>query len=651
MKMRKTALCLALAATLGGAAAPVLAQTTKNIVTEAETASQVGFVDVYESKTRLVCAPTVLMNVDDESDLALAQSDTPPSTLILSVNDSLEVVDKEGNTLCSFDEAMNQIGKKCVVAVCVENETQSAALVEYCTANRTQDIFAIAKDAALLGKTVKGHAYLLGILDVRGQTLSYQETCGQASLASAKIVLADRDSYTYNDNRMLKALQVSVWTEANGEKEVFDAMYENYTGILTEDCASVYAAYEKIKARTLSDTSVFVGHRGSSGQYPENSVEAARYAVDQGVEAIEYDIHLTKDNKIVVMHDADISTTTNGSGLVAEMTLEEIQKYQLVGTGVQSVQIPTLADMLEEFKNDDVIHYIEYKVQNVAMVEYVKAEIEAAGMEGKVLFISYYADVLEKSKELMPNIPIGQLWGNFDTRDYDGALEKAVSTFYANGKTNHCAYTYLYKQYIEVARHRGITANGYTFVAEDSWQKYFYYDMGSLTIDRPALVGDMPVRVQASDFSVEVGESFTPNGEIVTATKSYGGNCSLVFLGDSEGAFIEENGAYVANEAGVYEVIFQYTHDDTYGVLSKTVEITVTEKEEEPDEETGATSDSTQTETSENETENGSASENESAGETEKKGGCGSVAASSGLVGVIGGLCAAFGLKKKRRKE
>lgn len=649
MKMRKMTLCLALAAMPGFASVPMSAQTAKIAVTEAETASQAGLVDVYESKTRLACAPTVLMNVDDMKDLELAQSDTPPSTLILRVNDSLEVVDKEENTLCSLDEAMNQIEKKCVVAVCVENETQSAALVEYCTANRTQDIFVLAKDGELLAKTVKAYTYLLGILDVRGKTLSYQETSGQATLASAKIVLADCGAYTYTDNRMLKALQVSVWTEANGEKQLFDAMYENYTGILTDDCASVYAAYEKMKERTLSDTSVVVGHRGSSGQYPENSIEAARYAIEQGVEAIEYDIHLTKDNKIVVMHDADISTTTNGSGLVAEMTLEEIQKYRLQSAGLQSVKIPTLADMLAAFKDENVIHYIEYKAQNVAMVEYVKAEIEAAGMEGKVLFISFFSDVLEKSQEMMPNIPIGQLWGYFDTRDYNGSLEEAVSTFYAKGKTNHCAYTYLYKQYIEAARHRGITANGYTFVAEDSWQKYFYYDMGSLTVDRPALIGDMPLRVQASDFSVEVGESFTPRGEIATATKSYDGDCSLVFLGDSSGAFTEENGMYVANEAGVYEIILQYTYDDTYAVLSKTIEITVTEKTEEPDVETGVTPDSEQTGTSENGSE--STSENESAGEAKKKGGCGSVVASGGLIGVVGGIGATLGLHKKRREE
>lgn len=540
-----------------------------------ETTSQVGYASIYESKTKLTCAPTVLAEVKDEESLTrFTESETPPSTLILHVNDTLQVKDLNGNVLCSLNEALDKIGKKCAAAVYVENETQAAALVEYCALSKAQDIFAIASESVLLKSAVSGYTYLLGILDVRGKTITYGEACSEANLGMAKIVLADKETFTYSDNRMLKALQVSVWTEANGESEVFDAMYENYTGILTEDPEKVYGAYEKLTTKTLSDTSVFVGHRGSSGAYPENSVEACRFAIDCGVEAIEYDVHLTKDKQVVVMHDDDISTTTNGTGKASEMTLAQIRQYKLVGSNGATVEIPTLADMLEAFKNDDVIHYIEYKANNTELVGYVQDEIEKAGMEDKVLFISFYSDVLTESQTAMPQIPIGQLWGNYDTRDYLAALESAVVKFYAAGKTNHCAYTYLYKQYIETGRHRGVTANGYTFTGE-SWQKYFYYDMGSLTLDDPTGIGAMPLRISAEDVTLKVGEAFAPVGQIVTATDSYQGKCSLIFLDDGGESFTSENGEYTALSAGEYEAVLTYTYDDTYAVLSQTVTITV----------------------------------------------------------------------------
>lgn len=649
-KSMKRTVCLALTLGVGLVAG---AQFTNVTVTEAPVAAvaetsntKVGYADIYETSTKLVCAPTVLTEVKTAAELDLSQSETLPSTLILNVDDGLQVLNADGQPICSLDEAFDKIEKKCAIAVYIKNAAQADALAGYCKSNTAQDVFAVSADKDVLKQATTGYTYLLGILDIRGRTLTYGEACSEANLGFAKTVLADPTAFSYDDNRLLKALQISVWTQADTEKEVFAALYNNYTGIVTSDPKTVYTAYERITEKTLSDTSVFVGHRGSSGVYPENSVEAARYAVEQGVDAIEYDIHLTKDNQIVVMHDDDISTTTNGTGKISQMTLEEMSQYRLVGYG-KTVKIPTLKDMLEAFKDEDVIHYIEYKANNPAMVEYVKKEIEAAGMEGKVLFISFFADVLTESQRQMPQISIGQLYGNFDTRDYRGAMEKAVSTFYANGKTNHCAYTYLYKQYIEVARHRGITANGYTFT-DDKWEKYFLYDMGSLTLDRPETIGLKPLRVNAADMTVEEGETFTPSGVIATATTSFEGNCSLLLLGDGAEAFTLTDGGYTAVEAGTYDAVLSYEYDGTYSVLSSPFVITVAEK-------TAAESSSAAEECPDSgeavESSSESVSESgETSAQTNESGGCGGALAYSGGLAIVGGIGVSIGKKRRREK-
>ena len=67
-------------------------------------------------------------------------------------------------------------------------------------------------------------------------------------------------------------------------------------------------------------------HRGFSGKYPENTMLAFEKAVEIGVDGIELDVHLTKDNELVIIHDEDIKRTTNGEGLVKDMTLEELKK-------------------------------------------------------------------------------------------------------------------------------------------------------------------------------------------------------------------------------------------------------------------------------------------------------------------------------------
>ena len=69
------------------------------------------------------------------------------------------------------------------------------------------------------------------------------------------------------------------------------------------------------------------GHRGFSGKYPENTMLAFKKAIEIGCDGIELDVHLTKDNELVIIHDEDIKRTANGQGLVRDMTLEELRKF------------------------------------------------------------------------------------------------------------------------------------------------------------------------------------------------------------------------------------------------------------------------------------------------------------------------------------
>ena len=72
-----------------------------------------------------------------------------------------------------------------------------------------------------------------------------------------------------------------------------------------------------------------IAHRGGRGLVPGNTIEAAVNAVDIGSDVIEVDVHLTADDFLVVRHDADIDTTTDGSGLIANMDLVDIQAHKV----------------------------------------------------------------------------------------------------------------------------------------------------------------------------------------------------------------------------------------------------------------------------------------------------------------------------------
>ncbi len=85
-----------------------------------------------------------------------------------------------------------------------------------------------------------------------------------------------------------------------------------------------------------------IGHRGASGYEPENTLRSFRRAVALGADMIELDVHLTKDGRVVVIHDDTVDRTTDGKGKVGRMTFAEIKKLD----AGQGERIPTLEEAL-----------------------------------------------------------------------------------------------------------------------------------------------------------------------------------------------------------------------------------------------------------------------------------------------------------------
>lgn len=91
---------------------------------------------------------------------------------------------------------------------------------------------------------------------------------------------------------------------------------------------------------------LITGHRGASGTEPENTMAAFKQALAMGAQAVELDIHRCKSGEMVVMHDADVSRTTNGSGNIKDMTLAELRELRLEN----GETIHTLDEVLAELK-------------------------------------------------------------------------------------------------------------------------------------------------------------------------------------------------------------------------------------------------------------------------------------------------------------
>ena len=104
-----------------------------------------------------------------------------------------------------------------------------------------------------------------------------------------------------------------------------------------------------------SEHNIYVAaHRGWSEKYPENTLEAFKAAIELGVDQLETDIRLTKDGELVIIHDESVDRTTNGSGKVKELTLEELKSLDAgVKKGEEFIgcRIPTFMEFMELIKD------------------------------------------------------------------------------------------------------------------------------------------------------------------------------------------------------------------------------------------------------------------------------------------------------------
>ncbi|CAN5139014.1 glycerophosphodiester phosphodiesterase [soil metagenome] len=169
----------------------------------------------------------------------------------------------------------------------------------------------------------------------------------------------------------------------------------------------VVAVLRKKMRRRDDGWPVNFAHRGASLRAPENTLESFRLAAGAG--GLELDVHLTSDGRIAVIHDDSVDRTTDGAGLVREMTLREVQSldagYRFTPDGGatypyrgRGVRVPQLGEVFRELQDHKV--NIDIKEAQPGIEAAVLKTIEEAGAGDRVLVVSEMQDVMERFREL-----------------------------------------------------------------------------------------------------------------------------------------------------------------------------------------------------------------------------------------------------------
>jgi glycerophosphoryl diester phosphodiesterase len=150
-----------------------------------------------------------------------------------------------------------------------------------------------------------------------------------------------------------------------------------------------------------------IGHRGAKGYEPENTLISFEKAIEMDADGIELDVHLSLDGHLIVIHDETIDRTTNGKGVVNQLTLQELKSFTIN----EEYTIPTLQEVLD-LVNQRCFVNIELKNQDTAekVVQLIEHYISDKNWKNDHFLVSSFDwNALQQVRFLNDSIRIGVL--------------------------------------------------------------------------------------------------------------------------------------------------------------------------------------------------------------------------------------------------
>jgi len=178
-------------------------------------------------------------------------------------------------------------------------------------------------------------------------------------------------------------------------------------------CLFLLVGFNDQTKRVHNPNLLSIAHRGASSLAPENTRSAFNKAVELRADYLECDVHLSKDGELIIMHDDKIDRTTNGSGYIKDLTLDELK---VLDAGVafsnefQGEPIMTLNELLEEFY-DQIGLLIELK--NPQSYPGIEEKVVSLLMEyddiSSIIIQSFDVDSMKRIHTLLPEIKVAIL--------------------------------------------------------------------------------------------------------------------------------------------------------------------------------------------------------------------------------------------------
>ncbi|MBX9360165.1 glycerophosphodiester phosphodiesterase [Streptomyces massasporeus] len=212
-----------------------------------------------------------------------------------------------------------------------------------------------------------------------------------------------------------------------------------------------------------------IGHRGIMGVEPENTLRSFVAAQEAGLDAIELDLHLSKDGALVVMHDTDVDRTTDGTGPIAEKTLAELRALD-AGRGER---VPVFEEVLEAVQAP-----LQAEIKDKQAARALAEVMNERGLAGRVEVSSFHDEAIAEIKPLVPGVRTALIASRYGTDIVDRAVEARAETVCLNIRR-------LTLEIVERARKADLRIIGWVVNTQDQLRLVRAFGLDGATTDHP----------------------------------------------------------------------------------------------------------------------------------------------------------------------
>ncbi len=239
-----------------------------------------------------------------------------------------------------------------------------------------------------------------------------------------------------------------------------------------------------------------ISHRGNSSIAPENTSIAFSKAVEAGADYFELDVQLSSDDSLMIMHDATVDRTTDGTGTLENMTYSSLRLLDAgswFNASFTGEKIPTLFEALKIAKNstNGIKVVIEIKSSKATVVSKVVQLVQKHDMKNRVIISSFTLSQLSEAKSLDATIPVMFFKSPITTADIDQV--KAI-----NGEWVGSGGSFT-KDVIDYAHSKGISYNAWTVDSEITMRSLMAMGADAITTNVPATLIDIKDATEPSD--------------------------------------------------------------------------------------------------------------------------------------------------------